>query len=66
MADPERLRLYAYVTAPEAEDYLAIMSAFTQALLVEWSAQDVVDHGVDLPVEVVAARCRSLAEHGNL
>lgn len=66
MADPERLRLYAYVTAPEADDYLAIMSAFTQALLVEWSAQDVVDHGVDLPAEVVAARCRSLAEHGNL
>ncbi len=66
MADAERLDLYRYVTAPEADDYLAIMSAFTQALLVEWSAQDLAEHGVDLPVEVIAARCRYLAEHGNL
>ena len=66
MADAGRLRLYAYVTAPEADDYLAVMSAFTQALLVEWSAQDVRDHGVDLPVEVIAARCRYLADNGNL
>jgi uncharacterized protein (TIGR02677 family) len=66
MADAERLRLYGYITSPEADDYLAVMSAFTQALLVEWSAQDVADHGVDLPVEVIAARCRYLADHGNL
>ncbi|MGP0053066.1 MAG: DUF2397 domain-containing protein [Solirubrobacteraceae bacterium] len=66
MADPERLRLYRYVTAPEAGDYLAIMGVFTSTLLVEWSPQDLVDHGVDLPVEVVAARCRKLEEDGNL
>jgi uncharacterized protein (TIGR02677 family) len=66
VADPERLRLYRYVTAPEADDYLAIMGAFTSVLLVEWSAQDLVSHGVDLPVELIAVRCRKLAEDGNL
>lgn len=66
MPDTERLKLYRYVTAPEASDYLAIMGVFTQALLVEWSAQDVAGHGLDLPVEVIAGRCKYLAEQGNL
>ena len=66
MADPARLRLYRYVTAPEADDYLTIMGVFASTLLVEWSPQDLVDHGVDLPVEIVAARCRKLEEDGNL
>jgi Protein of unknown function (DUF2397) len=66
VADPERLRLYRYVTAPEADDYLAIMTLFTSALSVEWSPQDLVDHGVNLPVDTVAARCKKLADDGNL
>lgn len=66
MAEAERLRLYRYVTAPEADDYLAIMGVFTKALLVEWGAQDVSDHGVDLPVDVIATRCTYLVDNGNL
>jgi uncharacterized protein (TIGR02677 family) len=66
VADPERLKLYGYLAAPEADDYLAIMGAFTHALLAEWSPQDVADQGVALPVETIAARCRYLADHGNL
>jgi len=66
MADPDRLKLYRYVTAPEADDYIAIMGRFTDALLAEWSAQDLVNEGVDLPVEVVAARCKYLADMANL
>ena len=66
MVDPDRLKLYRYVTAPEAGDYLAIMDRFTDALFAEWSAQDVIAQGVDLPVDTVAARCRYLADNGNL
>jgi uncharacterized protein (TIGR02677 family) len=66
VVDPDRLKLYRYVTAPEAADYLAIMDRFTDALFAEWSAQDVIAHGVDLPVDTVVARCRYLADNGNL
>jgi uncharacterized protein (TIGR02677 family) len=62
----ERLRLYAYATAPEAGDYVRIMREFSGALLAEWSARDVVGRGVDLPAEVVEQRLRYLAAHGNL
>jgi uncharacterized protein (TIGR02677 family) len=65
-ADSLRLRLYGYISAPEVDDYLAIMSRFTDALLAEWSSQDLVDRGLDIPVETVEARCRYLADHGNL
>ena len=57
MANPERLRLYRYVNAQEADDYLVIMSRFTDALLVEWSAADLADQGIALPVDVIADRC---------
>ena len=66
MVDPDRLKLYRYVTAPEAGDYLAIMDRFTDALFAEWSAQDVIAQGVDLTVDTVVARCRYLADNGNL
>jgi len=66
VVDPDRLKLYRYVTAPEAADYLAIMDRFTDALFAEWSAQDVIAQGVDLPVDTVVARCRYLADNGNL
>lgn len=65
-ADPLRLRLYGYLAAQEVDDYVAIMSWFTNSLLAEWSSQDLVDRGLDLPVETVEARCRYLADHGNL
>jgi hypothetical protein len=64
--DPDRLKLYRYVTAPEAGDYLAIMDRFTDALFAEWSAQDVIAQGVDLSMDTVVARCRYLADNGNL
>jgi Protein of unknown function (DUF2397) len=60
VADHERLKLYRYVTAPEADDYIAVMRVFTSALLVEWSPQDLVDHGLDLPTDIVATRCKKL------
>ncbi len=66
VADPERLKLYRYVTAPEADDYIAVMRVFTSALLVEWSPQDLVDHGLDLPTDIVATRCKKLHDAGNL
>ena len=49
MVDPDRLKLYRYVTAPEAGDYLAIMDRFTDALFAEWSAQDVIAQVWTLP-----------------
>ncbi len=64
--DPERLRLYRYLGAQEAADYIAIMSLFTEAILAEWSASDVAARGLDLTVETIAARCAYLAEMGNL
>ncbi len=65
MADPERLKLYRYLAAQEADDYVAIMGRFTDALLAEWSPQDLADH-VELPVDMIASRCKYLADNGNL
>jgi uncharacterized protein (TIGR02677 family) len=66
LVEAERLRLYAYATAPEAGSYVAIMRLFVGALLAEWSAHDLVERGVDLPVEVVDQRLRYLEHNGNL
>jgi uncharacterized protein (TIGR02677 family) len=66
LAESERLRLYAYATAPEAASYVEIMRLFAGALLAEWSAHDLVDRGVDLPVEVLEQRLRYLEANGNL
>jgi uncharacterized protein (TIGR02677 family) len=66
VVDSERLKLYHYVTAPEADDYIALMSRFTDALLAEWSAQDLANEGCELPVDVIATRCKYLADMGNL
>ena len=62
----ERLRLYSYATAPEAGGYVAIMRLFVGALLAEWSAHDLADRALDLPVEVIDQRLRYLEQHGNL
>ena len=65
--DPtERLRLYAYATAPGSADYVAIMRLFTRSLLVEWSARDVAERGIELPLEAIEQRLRYLQENGNL
>ena len=61
-----RLELYRYLTAPEVEDYVAIMGRFIVGLLAEWSPEDLAEQGLELPVETIAARCRFLAEKGNL
>src|ERR1700677_5361259 len=42
------------------------MDRFTDALFAGWAAQDVIGQGVDLPVDTVMARCRYLADNGNL
>ncbi len=62
----ERLRLYAYATAPEAPSYIGIMRLFVGALLAEWSAHDLVERGVDLPVAAIEQRLRYLEQSGNL
>jgi len=62
----ERLRLYNYATAPEAASYVAIMRLFAEALLAEWSAHDLAERGIDLPVETIDQRLRFLEQHGNL
>ncbi len=64
--ESERLRLYAYATAPEAGSYVAIMRLFAGALLAEWSAHDLADRGLEIPAEVIEQRLRYLEQNGNL
>lgn len=65
-ATGERLRLYAYASAPEASSYVTVMRLFVDALLAEWSAHDLVERGVDLPAEIIEQRLRYLEQNGNL
>jgi len=64
--EAERLRLYAYATAQEASSYIAIMRLFVGALLAEWSANDLVERGIDLPAASIDQRLRYLEQNGNL
>jgi uncharacterized protein (TIGR02677 family) len=64
--DSERLRLYAYASAPESRSYVSIMRLFVGALLAEWSARDLADRGLDLPLDVIDQRLRYLEQNGNL
>ena len=64
--DAARLRLYAYPTARESGDYVAIMRLFAGSLLAEWSAHDVAERGIDLPLDVLEQRLRYLESNGNL
>ncbi|MCM3887340.1 TIGR02677 family protein [Frankia sp. R82] len=73
----ERLRLFAYLTADRADDYLAIMSLFTETLLTDLSAAEAADAlaraaggthaacGV-LSADEVEQRCQQLELWGNL
>ncbi len=64
--DAERLQVYAYATAPEAADYVTIMRRLTATLLAEWSAQDLIERGLEVRPEIADSRLRYLAAHGNL
>lgn len=76
-AEPDRLRLYAYLSAPERRTYLAIMRLFTGTLLADLGAGDVgaalaaaerrgeVDEG-ESRLETVVDRLEQLARWGNL
>ncbi|MFW5417162.1 DUF2397 domain-containing protein [Nocardiopsis sp. CNT-189] len=75
--DLERLRLYAYLSAPERRTYLAVMRLFTGTLLADLGAGEVaaalaaaerrgeVDEG-ESRLETVADRLDRLARWGNL
>lgn len=76
-ADLDRLRLYAYLSAPERRTYLAIMRLFTGTLLADLGAGDVgaalaaaerrgeVDEG-ESRLDTVVDRLEQLARWGNL
>lgn len=63
-------RLFSYLTADVADDYIAIMRLFTGTLLTDLSAADVAaqlrDRGLDLDPEVAEDRCKQLVLWGNL
>ncbi|WP_082127161.1 DUF2397 domain-containing protein [Allosalinactinospora lopnorensis] len=74
---PERLRLYAYLSAPERRTYLAIMRLFTSTLLADLGAGEVaaalaeaerrgeIDDG-ESHLDTVIDRLDQLARWGNL
>jgi uncharacterized protein (TIGR02677 family) len=65
-----RRDLFRYLTADEAADYLAIMDLFSATLLTDLSAADVAaqltERGRGLSRDTAEARCRQLADWGNL
>lgn len=67
---PERRDLYRYVTADNAEEYIAIMRLFSSTLLADMSAgeaQTALERfGLALPSDDVETRCRQLEQWGNL
>ncbi|WP_158277859.1 TIGR02677 family protein [Pseudosporangium ferrugineum] len=74
MEEPEedlaRLSAFAYLTAPEHADYLAIMRLFTASLMADLSAQQVVEglagRGVNLSLDTAVNRLEKLKGWGNL
>jgi uncharacterized protein (TIGR02677 family) len=68
--DGARRDLFRYLTAEESVDYLAIMDMFSATLLTDLSAAEVAGQlagrGVDLSRDTAEARCRQLADWGNL
>ena len=68
--DGSRRDLFRYLTAEESADYLAIMDMFSATLLTDLSAGEVAgqlsERGVNLSTDTAEARCRQLADWGNL
>ncbi|MDI2125099.1 TIGR02677 family protein [Yinghuangia seranimata] len=64
--DRSRLSAYAYLTAPERDDYLAVMRLFTGSLLADLAAPDVAARLPQVGPDVVVARLDQLVEWGNL
>jgi uncharacterized protein (TIGR02677 family) len=69
-ADGSRHDLFRYLTADESADYLAIMDLFSATLLTDLSAEEVAgqlaERGSSLSRDTAEARCRRLADWGNL
>lgn len=69
-AHANRLDLYRYLGAENAEEYLAIMRLFTATLLADLAAADVAgqlrESGLHLDTETVEERCTQLVRWGNL
>lgn len=63
-------KLFSYLTADAADDYIAIMRLFTGTLLTDLSASEVAaqlrDHGLDIDADVAEDRCKQLVLWGNL
>ena len=63
-------RLFTYLTADAADDYIAIMRLFTGTLLADLSAAEVAaqlhERGVSLDSELAEDRCKQLVLWGNL
>lgn len=70
MTEPVRRDLFRYLTADEAQDYLAILDLFTETLLADLSAADVCDHlaerGIAMDRDTAEVRCKQLLDWGNL
>jgi len=68
--DGARRDLFRYLTVEESADYLAIMDLFTATLLTDLSASEVAgqlaERGVGMSRDTAEARCRQLADWGNL
>ena len=63
-------RLFSYLTADAADEYIAIMRLFTGTLLTDLSAAEVGtqlrDRGLDMDPDVAEDRCKQLVLWGNL
>jgi uncharacterized protein (TIGR02677 family) len=68
--DGSRRDLFRYLTAEESADYLAIMDLFTATLLTDLSASEVAgqlaERDVGMSRDTAEARCKQLADWGNL
>ncbi len=69
-ADGSRRDLFRYLTSEESADYIAIMDLFSATLLTDLSAGELAgqltERGISLSRDTAEARCRQLADWGNL
>ncbi|WP_406281248.1 TIGR02677 family protein [Embleya sp. NBC_00896] len=62
----DRLVAYSYLSAPERDDYLAIVRLFGSSLMADLSAHEVAERLGRTDVETVTARLDALVGWGNL